>query len=78
MEGKCEVIRFNPKTEKYDLLGPVSDGDDKCWQIHDIAVTPDGTIYACENDNPMRSSRLWEITLSPMNMVLFTRPKSAN
>lgn len=63
MEGRCEVIRFNPKTEKYALLGSVSAGDDKCWQIHDIAVTPDGTIYACENDNPMRSSFLWEIVL---------------
>jgi hypothetical protein len=63
MEGKCEIIRFDPKTEKYDLLGSVSDGEDKCWQIHDIAVTPDGTIYACENDNPMRSSYLWEIIL---------------
>ena len=63
MEGKCEVIRFDPKTEKYDLLGSVSDGEDKCWQIHDIAVSPDGAIYACENDNPMRSSYLWEIIL---------------
>ena len=46
MEGKCEVIRFNPKTDKYQLLGPVFAGEDRCWQIHDIAVTPDGTIYA--------------------------------
>ncbi len=63
MEGKCEIIRFHPKTEKYELLGPVVDGEDRCWQIHDIAVTPDGTIYACENDNPFRSSFLWEIVL---------------
>jgi hypothetical protein len=63
MEGKCEVIRFNPKTDSYQLLGPVFAGEDRCWQIHDIAVTPDGTIYACENDNPYRSSYLWEITL---------------
>jgi len=63
MEGQCEVIRFNPKTGKYELLGPVVAGEDRCWQIHDVAVTPDGTIYACENDNPMRASYLWEITL---------------
>jgi hypothetical protein len=63
MEGRCEVIRFNPKTYKYELLGPVSSGEDQCWQVHDIAVTPDGTIYACENDNPRRSSFLWEIIL---------------
>lgn len=63
MNGNCEVIRFDPKTGKYDLLGPVVDGDTHCWQIHDVAVTPDGTIYACENDNPYRSSFLWEIVL---------------
>jgi hypothetical protein len=56
MEGKCGVIRFNPKTDKYELLGPVVAGEDHCWQIRDIAVTPDGTIYTCENDNPFRSS----------------------
>ena len=63
MEGNCEVIRFDPRCEKYDLLGPVIDGEQRCWQVHDIAVTPDGTIYACENDNPYRSSYLWEIIL---------------
>lgn len=62
-DGKCEVIRFDPKSEKYELLGPVADGKIKCWQIHDIAVTSDGTIYAGENDNPYRSSYLWEIQL---------------
>ena len=63
MEGKCEVIRFDPKTDAYELLGPMATDEDRCWQIHDIAVTPDGTIYACENDNPFRASYLWEITL---------------
>jgi hypothetical protein len=63
MDGKCEVIRFSPKTEKYELLGPVAVAEDRCWQIHDIAVTPAGTIFACENDNPYRSGYLWEIIL---------------
>lgn len=63
MNGNCEVIRFNPQDGKYELLGPVAAGEDRCWQIHDIAVTPDGTIFACENDNPHRSSYLWEIIL---------------
>jgi len=62
-DGQCEVIRFNPKTYKYQLLGPVTSGEDRCWQVHDIAVTQDGVIYACENDNPYRSSYLWEISL---------------
>ena len=63
MQGACEVLRFDPCAGSWELLGPVRDGDTHCWQIHDIAVTPDGTIYACENDNPYRSSYLWEIRI---------------
>jgi hypothetical protein len=62
-DGKCEVIRFDPRTARYDLLGPVLDGDEHCWQVHDVAVTSDGTLYAGENDNPYRSGYLWEIML---------------
>jgi len=62
-DGQCEVLRFDPSTECYELLGPVVDGNDRCWQVHDLAVTPDGVLYAGENDNPYRSGYLWEITL---------------
>lgn len=62
-DGQCEVIRFDPETEKYELLGPVAEGDVRCWQVHDVAVTPDGTIYAGENDTPYRSGYLWEIQI---------------
>jgi hypothetical protein len=62
-DGKCEVIRFDPDRESYELLGPVSDGTIDCWQVHDVSVTPDGTIYAGENDCPNRSGYLWEIRL---------------
>ena len=62
-DGQCEVIRFDPKTEKYELIGAVADGEDRCWQAHDVAITPDGVIYACENDSPNRSGYLWEIKL---------------
>ena len=62
-DGQCEVLRFDPATEKYELLGPVVDGEDRCWQVHDVAVAADGTIYAGENDNPYRSGYLWEIAL---------------
>ena len=62
-DGKCEVIRFDADSESWDLLGPVSDGDADCWQVHDVAVTPDGTIYAGENDSPYRSGYLWEISV---------------
>jgi sugar lactone lactonase YvrE len=62
-EGRCEVIRFDPRTETYELLGPVVDGGLACWQVHDVAVTPDAVLYAGENDNPYRSGYLWEIAL---------------
>lgn len=63
MLGNCEVVRFDPKTCRYESLGLVADEVTRCWQVHDIAVHSDGTIYACENDNPNRSSYLWEIVL---------------
>ncbi len=62
-DGRCEVIRFDPETEEYELIGEVADGDVSCWQVHDVAVASDGTIYAGENDNPYRSGYLWEIKL---------------
>ena len=62
-EGQCEVIRFDPETETYELMGAVADGETRCWQVHDVAVTADGTIYAGENDSPYRSGYLWEIRL---------------
>lgn len=62
-DGQCEVLRFDPAAETYELLGSVKEGDAACWQVHDVAIASDGTIYACENDNPYRSGYLWEITL---------------
>ena len=55
------MLRFDPRTAGWELLGPVVDGEARCWQVHDVAVAPDGTIYAGENDNPYRSGYLWEI-----------------
>jgi hypothetical protein len=61
--GCCEVLRFDLKTETYALLGPVADGDEHCFQVHHVSLTPDGVLYAGENDHPRRSGYLWEITL---------------
>jgi len=59
--GRGEVIRFDPRTGKYTLLGSVAAEGVQCWQVHDVVMTPEGVLYACENDNPYRSSYLWEI-----------------
>lgn len=62
-DGNCELLQFDPNKLTYKLLGEIADGSEKCWQVHDVAITEDGTIYACENDNPYRSGYLWEIKL---------------
>lgn len=63
-DGQCELLRFDFKTETYELMGPVIDENgEPCFQVHDITVTADQTFYACENDNIYRSSRLWEIRI---------------
>ena len=62
--GKCELLRFDFKNNKYELLGEIVDTEgNSCLQIHHVSIADDGTIYACENDNPYRSSYLWEIKL---------------
>ena len=64
-DGECELLQFHPVSGRWQLLGPVRDAatGEGPWQIHDICVTPDGTLYAGENDNPARSGYLWEIKL---------------
>jgi len=63
-DGKCELMRVHYKEAWFEKLGHVVDTDgNTMFQCHDIVATPDGVLYACENDNPYRSSYLWEITL---------------
>ncbi|MCM8815382.1 MAG: hypothetical protein NC931_05320, partial [Candidatus Omnitrophica bacterium] len=62
-EGYCQLLRFDPFKGSFHLLGEIEYGGEKCWQVHDIAITQDFVIYACENDNPYRASYLWEISL---------------
>lgn len=63
--GNASLFRLDLDTDRYELLGRLYDStiNDAAWQIHDMDVTPDGVVYAGENDNPFRSSYLWEITL---------------
>ena len=61
-DGDCELLQFDPRKEKYKLLGRLTDGKENCWQVHDVAITAKGVIYACENDNLQRGGYLWEIT----------------
>jgi len=64
-DGECELLAFNPADGSVELLGPLTDPGtgESPWQIHDVCVTPDGVLYAGENDNPRRSGYLWEVRL---------------
>ena len=63
-KGKCELLQFNYREGTFEKLGEILDEEgNSLWQCHDILRTTDGRIYVCENDNPHRSSFLWEITL---------------
>jgi streptogramin lyase len=60
--GQCELMRVDYKTGTFAKLGPIVDPEGAAMhQCHDIVAAADGTLYACENDNPCRSSYLWEI-----------------
>ena len=50
---------------RYEPLGPLKDDDSgqADWRIHDVCITPDGVLYAGENDNPRRSGYLWQVRL---------------
>jgi hypothetical protein len=61
--GKCELLRFDFRSGKFELLGNIAARDgEPCHQIHNVVFADDGTLYACENDVPTRSSYLWEIS----------------
>ena len=61
--GECRLLQFDPKRDTYELGDPIADGDTAMFQCHDVTITPDGVLYAGENDHPRRSGYLWEIKL---------------
>ncbi len=63
--GNASLFRMDLESEEYELIGRIRDTEtgDCAWQIHDMDISEDGVIFAGENDNPNRSSYLWEIQL---------------
>jgi hypothetical protein len=60
--GRCVVIRFDPAAGTWALSGEIADETGATlWQAHDVTITPEGTLFAGENDHPRRSSYLWQI-----------------
>lgn len=63
-DGQCRLLRFDPNSDTYELGDAIVDDQGiAMWQCHDVTITPDGVLYAGENDHQQRSSYLWEITL---------------
>jgi len=63
-DSECELMRVHYEDGTFEKLGPIRDEDGTAlFQNHDIVMADDGTLYICENDNPYRSSYLWEVTL---------------
>ena len=62
-EGHCQLLRFDPRNDSFELGDPiVTDDGVAMFQCHDVTITPDGTLYGGENDNPRRSGYLWEVS----------------
>jgi hypothetical protein len=62
--GATDLLRFDPRTDAWELLGPVVDADgERPYQVHQVVAVGPRTLFAGENDNPRRSSYLWEIGL---------------
>ncbi|MFA9479551.1 hypothetical protein ACERK3_14775 [Phycisphaerales bacterium AB-hyl4] len=62
--GHCRLLRVDPRDGAYESGPPVVTAEgDELWQCHDVTITPDGVLFAAENDHPRRPGYLWEISL---------------
>lgn len=61
----AHLVRFFPDEDRFEVLGRIRDEalGEEAFQVHDIAIAADGTVYAGENDNFRRSGYLWECRL---------------
>jgi hypothetical protein len=62
-DGSTELLMFDPRNDTYKLLGAIVDENNNTpYQVHHVTAGPEGVLYAGENDNPYRSSYLWELS----------------
>ena len=61
-EGAARLFAFDPETKALEDMGPIFDERIKAGavKVHMLVAAEDGTLYAAENDNILRSSYLWE------------------
>jgi hypothetical protein len=64
--GEARIFAFDPRTKALNDLGPIF--DDRIGigavKVHMLVSAGNGTLYAGENDNALRSSYLWECRVS--------------
>ena len=63
-DGSASLFRYDPSRASLEDLGPIYDPilRERAFQIHDMSIAADGTIYAGEYDVPYRSGYLCEIS----------------
>jgi hypothetical protein len=66
-DGAANLFRYDTARNTLEDLGLIFDAtlQERAFQIHDMTIAADGTIFAGENDVPYRSGYLWEISLLP-------------
>lgn len=64
--GEARIFTFDPRTKELVDIGPIFDKriGAGAVKVHMLVATGDGTLYAGENDNMLRSSYLWECQVS--------------
>ena len=65
--GEARLFAFDPKSNHCQDLGPILDRrlDASAVRIHMLVDAGNGTLFAGENDNVLRSSYLWECQVAP-------------
>lgn len=62
-DDNCQIATYNRVTKRFDSLGYISDGEDKCFRTHDIEIVGN-KIYVGETDHPNRTDYLWECVIA--------------
>jgi hypothetical protein len=62
--GKNVVFAFDTEQLEFEIVAHLKDDEtgETCHCAHSLSIFPDGRVFVGENDNPKRSSYLWEIT----------------
>jgi hypothetical protein len=72
------VFAFDAERSEFEIVAHLKDeetGEKTCHCAHSLSLFPDGRIFVGENDNPKRSSYLWETTPWSSTATQSARPE---